>query len=69
MEHKGTRKRKRLLVKSQAVADAKKPTQPASKQALGELLKAEIDRAVLCGRLSGSAAAAGMRALGLIGDQ
>lgn len=57
--------RQRLLVKSQAVADAKKPSPPASKQALGELIKSAVSDAVASGRLSGSSAMQGLRALGL----
>ncbi|MGY4478649.1 hypothetical protein [Bradyrhizobium sp. USDA 3364] len=54
-----------LLVKSGA--GAKKPKQIAG-PALGLLLKGAIDDAVRSGRLSGTAAVAGLKALGLDDD-
>jgi len=58
--------RQRLLVKSHVLHGAKAAQQPAaSKQALGLLLKSAINDAVASGRLSGTAAMLGLRALGL----
>jgi len=52
--------RQRLLVKADVT---QKPAVP--KQALGLLLKAAVNDAVASGRLSGTSALAGLRALGL----
>ncbi|PWT90513.1 MAG: hypothetical protein C5B56_05285 [Proteobacteria bacterium] len=59
----------RLLVKSRIGKDAhagvKKPPAQITGPALGLLLKSAINDAVAAGRLSGTAAVAGMKALGL----
>ena len=58
--------RQRLLVKSNVLHGAKATQQPeASKQELGELIKSAVSDAVASGRLSGTSAILGLRALGL----
>lgn len=58
--------RQRLLVKANALREERPAAQPpASKQALGLLLKSAINDAVASGRLSGTSAVAGLHALGL----
>lgn len=53
--------RQRLLVKANVAQKQK----PVPRQALGLLLKAAVNDAVVSGRLTGTAAVAGLRALGL----
>ncbi|QIL79336.1 hypothetical protein G7047_05010 [Diaphorobacter sp. HDW4A] len=61
-----TKPRQRLLVKSHVASGAKATQKPAiSKQDLGLLLKSAINDAVASGRLSGTSAVTGLRALGL----
>ncbi|MET4489468.1 hypothetical protein [Bradyrhizobium sp. LA7.1] len=59
--------RQRLLVKANVLRkDRNAVQQPAAhNQALGLLLKSAINDAVVSGRLSGTSAMAGLRALGL----
>jgi len=61
--------RQRLLVKANVLREERSAARPpaASNQALGLLLKSAINDAVASGRLSGTAAIAGMKALGLEG--
>ena len=55
--------RQRLLVKARVPVKPK--PKPLPRQELGLLLKSAIDHAVVSGRLSGTTAVAGLRALGL----
>lgn len=59
--------RQRLLVKADVLREGcpASPQPSASPQALGLFLKAAIGDAVVAGRLSGTSAVAGLRALGL----
>ena len=61
--------RRRLLVKANVLRNDQRTSQQpeASKQALGLLLKSAINDAVASGRLSGTSAMLGLRALGLEG--
>lgn len=64
---RGAAPRQRLLVKADVLRQGRRasPQPAASQQALGLLLKSAIDDAVASGRLSGTSAVAGLRALGL----
>lgn len=59
--------RRRLLVKAAVQREAQSGAQRSavSKQELGELIKSAVSDAVASGRLSGTSAVAGLRALGL----
>lgn len=61
--------RPRLLVKSSVIKDARAAAkvQNASRPALGLLIKAAVEDAVRAGKLSGTTAVDGLRALGLEG--